>query len=69
MLLHGEGCQWYHPHVWNAKHKACAKAAPPANDDLKEALGNDWAGIVVFEYQQLVAHAVKAEVLKKYLIG
>ena len=35
MLLHGEDCQWYHPHVWNAKYKACGNLAPPA----KQAAG------------------------------
>jgi len=26
MLLHGEDCQWYHPHVWNAKDRACGES-------------------------------------------
>jgi len=30
LLLHGEDCQWYHPHVRNAEHKTSGKAAPLA---------------------------------------
>jgi hypothetical protein len=35
--------------------------------ELKEALGHEWAGIVVFEYQQLAANPAKAGILQKYL--
>jgi hypothetical protein len=37
--------------------------------ELKESLSPEWAGIVVFEYQQLVANPAKAVILRKYLRG
>ncbi len=37
--------------------------------ELKESLGKEWAGAVVFEYGQLVANPVKAGILTKYLRG
>lgn len=37
--------------------------------ELKEALSQEWAGIVVFDYQQLAANPVKAGILRDYLKG
>ena len=37
--------------------------------ELIESLRKEWAGMVVFEYGQLAANPVKAEILKKYLRG
>jgi hypothetical protein len=37
--------------------------------ELKESLGKEWAGMVVFEYGQLVANPLKAGILTKYLRG
>jgi len=37
--------------------------------ELKESLGKEWAGTVVFEYGQLIANPVKAGILTKYLRG
>jgi len=37
--------------------------------ELKESLGKEWAGMVVFEYRQLVANPAKAGILTKYLRG
>ena len=37
--------------------------------ELKASLSPEWAGIVVFEYQQLVADPAKAVILKKHLRG
>jgi hypothetical protein len=37
--------------------------------ELKESLSTEWAGMVVFEYGQLVANPAKARILTKYLRG
>jgi hypothetical protein len=37
--------------------------------ELKESLGKEWAGMVVFEYGQLAANPEKAGILTKYLRG
>jgi hypothetical protein len=37
--------------------------------ELKESLGKQWAGTVVFEYGQLAANPPKAGILAKYLRG
>jgi hypothetical protein len=37
--------------------------------ELKESLGKEWAGMVVFEFGQLTANPAKAGILTKYLRG